>query len=78
MPKFVLVEEDETSGPYRWTNINRRDYFSFEGAWAESFDSEEWAIHAGKQRTKEGWIVNSYHEVGYTINLDDEEEIQDA
>lgn len=74
MAKFVLATEDENVGPYRWTNINRRDYFSFEGAWAESFDSKEWAIIAGKQRTKEGWIVNSYHEVGFTINLEDAED----
>lgn len=71
MPKFVLAKDDENAGPYKWTNINRRDYFGFEGAWAEAFDSEEWAIVAGEQRTKEGWIVDCYKNVGYTINLDE-------
>lgn len=72
MSEFVLAKEDELAGPYRWTNINRRDYFGWDGAWTEGFDSEEWAIKAAKQRTKEGWIVDCYHNVGYTINIQDD------
>jgi hypothetical protein len=68
MAKFILAKDDENQGPYQWTNVNRRDYFGWEGAWAESFASEEWAIFAAEQRTKEGWIVDCYHNVGYTVN----------
>lgn len=74
MPKFILAKDDENSGLHHWTNINRRDYFGYEHAWAESFDSEERAIVAGKQRTKEGWIVDCYKSVGYTINMNESEE----
>jgi len=67
MRKFILAEDDENSGGYHWTNINRRDHFTFEGAWAEDFDSEEWAIVAAEQRTREGWIVDSFRKLGYTV-----------
>lgn len=76
--KFYTVnpkeDYDRCLGPYLWTNVNRRDFFSWEGAWAESWDSEEMAIHAAKQRTAEGWIVDCYKSVGYTAAEHDRDE----